>query len=65
VSTKHKKFASNSANYRALDEVLGRLRRKTKDEVAEEEEVERLELEHECTLNRREMRLRVRDLSSP
>ncbi|KAF8160997.1 Dfp1/Him1, central region-domain-containing protein [Crassisporium funariophilum] len=41
-SNKHRKFAANDANFEALDEVLCRLRRRTRREVQEYEQAPRL-----------------------
>ena len=38
ITRRHRKFASDDNNFKALDAILSRVRRRTVEEVAEEEE---------------------------
>ncbi|KAF8894915.1 Dfp1/Him1, central region-domain-containing protein [Gymnopilus junonius] len=67
-SKKHRKFASNPVNFQALDEVLNRVRRQTRNEVKKEEAEETVDLFHRCKRNRHfrpDVEGRHHELSSP
>ena len=53
-SKKHRKFASNSSNFEALDDVLSRLQRQTLAEVRAEEHGSTQQLYEHCVMQRSE-----------
>ncbi|KAF8972962.1 Dfp1/Him1, central region-domain-containing protein [Flammula alnicola] len=65
VSNKHRKFASNSANFAALDVVLDRLQRRTREEVNELEAERVQQLRFRCKRNPHMRLAKAQQLSSP